>query len=98
LQVWDEYLDRFIQTVFPYPLTGAQRRAIDDIRKDISTTRPMNRLLQGDVGSGKTAVATVAIAMALMNGKQAALMVPTSILAEQHYQGISATLAKMPGE
>jgi ATP-dependent DNA helicase RecG len=58
----------------------------------------MNRLVQGDVGSGKTAVATVGIAMALANGKQAALMVPTSILAEQHYRGISATLAKMPGD
>jgi len=98
LQIWDEYLDRFIQAVFPYPLTNAQRKAINDIRHDVGTNRPMNRLLQGDVGSGKTAVAIVAMAMALMNGKQAALMVPTSILAEQHYRNIGATLEKMPGE
>jgi len=98
LQIWDEYLDRFIQAVFPYSLTNAQRRAIDDIRRDVGQSLPMNRLLQGDVGSGKTAVATVAIAMALANNKQAALMVPTSILAEQHYRNISATLEKMPGE
>jgi ATP-dependent DNA helicase RecG len=98
LTISGEYLDNFIQAVFPYPLTGAQRRAIDDIAKDVSHERPMNRLLQGDVGSGKTAVATVAIAMALSNGKQAALMVPTSILAEQHYKSISATLERMPDE
>jgi ATP-dependent DNA helicase RecG len=98
LQVWDEYLNRFIEEVFPYPLTGAQRKAIEDIRRDVGTTRPMNRLVQGDVGSGKTAVAIVGIAMALMNGKQAALMVPTSILAEQHYRNVGATLDKMPGD
>jgi len=98
LPVWDEYLDRFIQAVFPYPLTGAQRKAIEDIRRDVGVSRPMNRLLQGDVGSGKTAVAVVAVAMALMNGKQAALMVPTSILAEQHYRNVGAMLEKMPGE
>lgn len=98
LMVTDEFLDSFISAVFPYPLTGAQRRAIDDIRHDTASAIPMNRLLQGDVGSGKTAVATVAIALALANGKQAALMVPTSILAEQHYRTVSATLSRMPGE
>ena len=98
LQVWDEYLERFIQEGFPYPLTGAQIKAINDIRRDVGVSRPMNRLLQGDVGSGKTAVAIVSIAMALMNGKQAALMVPTSILAEQHYRNVGATLDKIPGE
>ena len=98
LDVSDEYLSAFIEAVFPYPLTNAQRRAIEDVRRDVGLTRPMNRLLQGDVGSGKTAVATVVIAMALAQGKQAALMVPTSILAEQHYRNISDTLAKMPGE
>ena len=66
LNISGEYLDQFASAVFPYPLTGAQRRAIDDIVRDVSTDRPMNRLLQGDVGSGKTAVATVAIAMALV--------------------------------
>ncbi len=98
LEVSDDYIDSFIQAVFPYPLTGAQRRSIDDVRRDVASIRPMNRLLQGDVGSGKTAVATVVIAMALANGKQAAIMVPTGILAEQHYRNIGATLEKMPGE
>jgi ATP-dependent DNA helicase RecG len=98
LDVSDEYLDGFISAVFPYPLTGAQRRAIEDIRRDIHQPIPMNRLVQGDVGSGKTAVATVGIAMALANGKQAALMVPTGILAEQHYRNISATLEQMPSD
>ncbi|MBL8165429.1 MAG: ATP-dependent DNA helicase RecG [Anaerolineae bacterium] len=91
-----EMVEQIIQAVFPYPLTNAQRRVIDDIRRDVSTTTPMNRLIQGDVGSGKTAVATVAIGMALANEKQAALMVPTSILAEQHYRNIGATLEMMP--
>ncbi|MBI5668956.1 MAG: ATP-dependent DNA helicase RecG [Chloroflexi bacterium] len=96
--VSDEFLQSFIEAVFPYPLTGAQIRAIDDIRRDVGRAIPMNRLLQGDVGSGKTAVAMVALGMALANGKQAALMVPTSILAEQHYQNISAALDNMPGD
>jgi ATP-dependent DNA helicase RecG len=98
LPATDVFLESFLQTAFPYPLTGAQRRAIEDIRRDIQSARPMNRLLQGDVGSGKTAVAMVAIAMALENGRQAALMVPTGILAEQHYRSISHTLGEMPGE
>jgi ATP-dependent DNA helicase RecG len=98
VEVSDDYLEAFISAVFPYPLTNAQRKAIEDVRRDVRLDRPMNRLLQGDVGSGKTAVATVVIAIALANNKQAALMVPTSILAEQHYRSISATLAKMPGD
>ncbi len=98
LDVSDEFVQSFTEAVFPYPLTGAQLRAIDDIRREVSRAVPMNRLLQGDVGSGKTAVATVALAMAFANGRQAALMVPTSILAEQHYQNISAALEKMPGD
>ncbi len=98
LVVSDAFLETFIQAVFPYELTGAQRRAIEAIRQDVSRPIPMNRLLQGDVGSGKTAVAVVALGMALANGKQAALMAPTGILAEQHYRGISAALANYPGE
>lgn len=98
ISVSDEFLQSFIEAVFPYPLTGAQARAIDDIRRDVVRAVPMNRLLQGDVGSGKTAVATVALGMALANEKQAALMVPTSILAEQHYKNVSAALDNMPGE
>jgi ATP-dependent DNA helicase RecG len=84
--------------VFPYPLTEAQRRSIEDIRRDIAQDIPMNRLLQGDVGSGKTAVATTAMWMAFANGKQSALMAPTGILAEQHYRGISRALENTPGE
>ncbi|QPC80551.1 ATP-dependent DNA helicase RecG [Phototrophicus methaneseepsis] len=98
LEVTDDFLEGFINTVFPYELTGAQRRAVEDIRRDVTQPVPMNRLIQGDVGSGKTAVATVAMAMAVANGKQAALMAPTSILAEQHYRGIGRTLEQMPGE
>ncbi|MFZ4815016.1 MAG: ATP-dependent DNA helicase RecG, partial [Phototrophicaceae bacterium] len=98
LSVWNEWLAEFLPAVFPYPLTRAQRRSIDEIRTDVGLSVPMNRLVQGDVGSGKTAVAIVALAFAFANGQQAALMAPTSILAEQHFQGVSAALAKMPGE
>jgi len=96
LPVSDDFLEGFIQHVFPYPLTGDQQRAIADIRRDVAQAIPMNRLIQGDVGAGKTAVALVAMAMALANGKQAALMAPTSILAEQHYRNISKLLANWP--
>jgi ATP-dependent DNA helicase RecG len=96
LDVRDDFLEPFIEAVFPYPLTGAQRRAIEDVRRDVTTSRPMNRLLQGDVGAGKTAVATAVLGMAFANGKQGALMAPTSILAEQHYRNISRTLANTP--
>jgi ATP-dependent DNA helicase RecG len=98
LTVTDDALQAFTDAVFPFPLTGAQRRSIEDIRGDLAKPVPMNRLLQGDVGSGKTAVAATALAMALMNGKQAALMAPTSILAEQHYRGIGAMFERMPAE
>ncbi len=94
----DEFLDKFISTVFPYELTSAQNRAVMAIREDIAKEVPMNRLIQGDVGSGKTAVAVVAMAMAYQQGKQSALMAPTSILAEQHYRGIRETLAQTPME
>jgi ATP-dependent DNA helicase RecG len=94
IQVSDEALDTFTTTVFPYPLTGAQTRAIADIRADMAKNVPMNRLLQGDVGSGKTAVAISAAGMAILNGAQAAIMAPTGILAEQHYRNFSASLAR----
>jgi ATP-dependent DNA helicase RecG len=77
----------------PFTLTGAQRRALADIRTDLQSGQPMNRLLQGDVGSGKTAVAALAIAMIVRHGAQAALMAPTSILAEQHYKNLLTILA-----
>ena len=75
-----------------FSLTGAQRRAIDEILSDFRAGRPMNRLIQGDVGSGKTMVAAAAIACAVRNGRQAALMAPTEILAEQHYRGLAPLL------
>ncbi len=98
LTVSDEQLQTFTESMFPFPLTGAQQRAVADIRGDLAKTIPMNRLLQGDVGSGKTAVAATMLGIALMSGKQAALMAPTSILAEQHYRGLSAAFAQMPAE
>lgn len=72
----------------PFALTGAQKRAVEDIRADLTSGRPMNRLLQGDVGSGKTAVAALTIAIVAFEGAQAAIMAPTSILAEQHYNSL----------
>lgn len=79
----------------PFSLTGAQQRAIGEILGDFASGRPMNRLVQGDVGSGKTMVAAAAMACAVRNGCQAALMAPTEILAEQHYQGLGPLLEKL---
>lgn len=79
-----ELLDHWLAAL-PFPLTGAQQRSIAEIREDLARTRPMNRLLQGDVGSGKTFVAMAAMLLAVETGCQAALMAPTQILAEQHY-------------
>lgn len=98
LMVEDDFLESFISEAFPFELTGAQWRVIAEIRRDVAQMIPMNRLIQGDVGSGKTAVAAVAMAMALANNKQAALMAPTSILAEQHYRGLSETFGKMKAD
>jgi ATP-dependent DNA helicase RecG len=96
MTVSDEWLDAFVATV-PYALTGAQQRAIQAIREDMARPVPMNRLLQGDVGAGKTVVAAVAMGLAVASGHQAAIMAPTSILAEQHYQSISRLLGNCPG-
>jgi ATP-dependent DNA helicase RecG len=82
--VSDELLRR-LHAALPFPLTGAQQRAIAEIRADLAAARPMNRLLHGDVGSGKTLVALSAMLLAVEAGYQAALMAPTQILAEQHY-------------
>ena len=79
----------------PFSLTGAQRRAIGEILGDFASGRPMNRLVQGDVGSGKTMVAAAAMVCAVRNGRQAALMAPTEILAEQHYQGLAPLMEKL---
>ena len=73
----------------PYELTGAQKRVFKEIQKDMQQKRVMNRLIQGDVGSGKTVVAAMALLCAIENGYQGALMVPTEILAEQHYYNLS---------
>jgi ATP-dependent DNA helicase RecG len=77
----------------PFSLTAAQQRSLEDIRLDLSGGHPMNRLLQGDVGSGKTAIAAMAIAMVVKDGSQAAMMAPTSILAEQHFKSLQKMLA-----
>jgi ATP-dependent DNA helicase RecG len=98
LTVDDGWFDEFLSVIFPYELTGAQQRALQQIRGDVARDVPMNRLLQGDVGAGKTAVAIATIGIALHNRKQAALMAPTSILAEQHYRGIGKLLEKFPDD
>ncbi len=76
----------------PFKLTGAQQRVLEEVRADIRQPYPMQRLLQGDVGSGKTVVAALAAAQAIDNGYQAALMAPTEILAEQHFRKIASWL------
>ena len=80
----------------PFPLTEAQKRVIREIRKDMGSGRQMNRLLQGDVGSGKTLVALMTMLIAIDNGYQACIMAPTEILAEQHLQTIMHFLGNMP--
>ncbi|MEX2237039.1 MAG: ATP-dependent DNA helicase RecG [Dehalococcoidia bacterium] len=91
LSLAPEILERFT-TSLPFSLTGAQERALAAILRDLRGPAPMSRLLQGDVGSGKTVVATAAIVAALANSHQAVVMAPTEILAEQHYQTISRLL------
>ena len=77
----------------PFPLTGAQKRVLKEIRADVASGKQMNRLLQGDVGSGKTLVAVLAAMMALDNGFQACVMAPTEVLANQHFQSMQKFLA-----
>jgi ATP-dependent DNA helicase RecG len=79
--------------LLPFELTGAQKRALGDVARDMGRPEPMNRLLQGDVGSGKTAVAFAAAMLAVRSGHQAAIMAPTEILAEQHARTLSRWLA-----
>lgn len=79
----------------PFQLTGAQQRAIAQVAADLSRSVPMNRLVQGDVGSGKTMVAAAAAFLAYQNGYMSALMAPTEILAQQHYQGLSKLLGPL---
>jgi len=91
LQISDE-IDSRIRDRFPFDLTGAQDRAIVEIAADLARPHPMNRLLQGDVGSGKTVVALYAALLAVANRKQVAIMAPTEILAAQHYRKIASYL------
>ena len=90
-----EVFNTFYSQNLPFQLTGAQKRVIKEIRKDMGSGRQMNRLLQGDVGSGKTLVALMSMLIALDNGFQACMMAPTEILAAQHYETIKQLLFGM---
>ena len=85
-----DYFNNFYHHILPFELTQAQKRVIKEIRADMGSGRQMNRLLQGDVGSGKTLVALMSMLIAVDNGYQACLMAPTEILATQHYEGLKA--------
>ncbi len=89
------YFNSFYNQCLPFELTGAQKRVIKEIRRDMNSGRQMNRLLQGDVGSGKTLVALLCMLIALDNNCQACLMAPTEILATQHFESISEMAAKI---
>ena len=89
-----QFFNAFYNTRLPFPLTGAQKKVIKQIRTDTVSGYQMNRLLQGDVGSGKTVVALISMILAVDNGFQACMMAPTEILARQHY----ATIVKMVGD
>ncbi len=86
-------IEAFIKTL-PFKLTNAQRKVFAEIEKDMESSNVMNRLVQGDVGSGKTIVAVLALFKAVQNGYQGALMVPTAILAEQHFRSISSLMER----
>ena len=89
---WSEAIDQHILARFPFQLTRSQRKVVSEITGDLQLARPMNRLLQGDVGSGKTVVALYAVLLAVANRKQGALMAPTELLAEQHHLSIDTML------
>lgn len=89
------WFKRFYDECLPFELTNAQKRVVKEIRNDVNTGRQMNRLVQGDVGSGKTLVALLSMLIAIDNHAQACLMAPTEILAEQHYETISKMTASI---
>jgi ATP-dependent DNA helicase RecG len=91
----DDKFHRFYHEALPFELTGAQKRVLKEIRKDTLSATQMNRLLQGDVGSGKTIVALLTMLMSIDNNYQAALMAPTEILAQQHYSGLKELCDKI---
>jgi ATP-dependent DNA helicase RecG len=92
------HFNTFFQEHLPFPLTNAQKRVLKEIRADMGSGRQMHRLLQGDVGSGKTLVAAMSMLLAIDNGFQACLMAPTEILAQQHFETFRDLLGKMdPG-
>ena len=93
-QTEGQHFNDFLSSL-PFPLTGAQKRTIAEIYEDLRSPRPMHRLLQGDVGAGKTLVAVATMLAAVISGHQAALMAPTEVLADQHAIGIRALLADM---
>ena len=90
-----EVFNDFYENHLPFELTNAQKRVIKEIRNDLGSSAQMNRLLQGDVGSGKTIVALMCVLLAIDNNFQAVLMAPTEILAQQHYQGIKDLVAHL---
>jgi ATP-dependent DNA helicase RecG len=89
-----ERIDERIRRLFPFPFTADQNKAVSEICGDLASGRPMNRLLQGDVGSGKTAVAAYGLLVAVANHQQAALMAPTELLARQHWSTLDSYLSK----
>ncbi len=94
--VSDEWLSGRLDAL-PFTLTSAQQSALTDIRRDLDSGKPMNRLIQGDVGSGKTVVSALGASIAVVNGAQAAVMTPTAILAEQHYRNFIGLLTGEKG-
>ena len=91
-----DMFNRFYHENLPFELTGAQKRVVREIRADVNSNRQMNRLLQGDVGSGKTLVALLSMLLAKDNGYQACILAPTEILAEQHFATIRRLLGSLP--